>query len=90
MVSQIDRQRVGRTDKWSIQLGQEILGLHPGGVHMLEAGSTRVRFEQGELQSTLALWEKQKAALQKVLPEENRQEPLWIFLREEGTPNENH
>lgn len=90
VVSQIDRQRVGQTDKWSIQLGQEILGLHSGGVHMLGAGSTRVRFEQGVLQSTLALWEKQKAALQKVLPEESRQEPLWIFLREEGNPNENH
>lgn len=90
VVSQIERQRVGQTDKWSIQLAQDIVGLHPGGVHLVGAGSTRVRFEQGVLQSTLALWEQQKAALQKILPKERRQEPLWIFLREEGTPNENH
>lgn len=90
VVTQIDRQRVGQTDKWSIQLGQEIVGLHPGGIHVLSAGSTRVKFEQGILQSTLALWEEQKKALQSILPEESRQEPLWIFLREEGNANENH
>lgn len=90
VVTQVERQRIGQTDKWSIQLAQEIVGLHPGGVHVVGAGSTRVRFQQGVLQSTLALWEDQKKALQKVLPEESRQEPLWIFLREEGNANENH
>lgn len=90
VVAQVERQRIGQTDKWSIQLAQEIVGLHPGGVHVVGAGGTRVRFQQGVLQSTLALWEDQKKALQKVLPEESRQEPLWIFLREEGNANENH
>lgn len=90
VVAQVERQRIGQTDKWSVQLAQEIVGLHPGGVHRVGAGGTRVKFEQGVLQSTLALWEEQKKALQDVLPEETRQEPLWIFLREEGTSNENH
>jgi hypothetical protein len=90
VVTQIDRQRVGQTDKWSIQLAQDIVGLHPGGIRVVGAGSTRVRFQQGILQSTLSLWEKQKKILQKVLPEESRQEPLWIFLREEGNANEDH
>lgn len=90
VVTQVERQRIGQTDKWSIQLAQEIVGLHPGGVHVVGAGGTRVRFQQGVLQSTLVLWEDQKKALQKVLPEESRQEPLWIFLREEGNANENH
>ena len=90
VVTQIDRQRVGQTDKWSIQLAQDIVGLHPGGIRVVGAGSTRVRFQQGILQSTLSLWEEQKKILQKVLPEESRQEPLWIFLREEGNANEDH
>ena len=90
VVAQVERQRVGQTDKWSIQLGQEVVGLRTGGIHAVAAGSTRVRFEQGVLQSLLNLWEDQKKELQKFLPETRRQEPLWIFLREEGTPNENH
>ena len=90
VVAQVERQRVGQTDKWSIQLGQEVVGLRTGGLHAVAAGSTRVRFEQGVLQSLLNLWEDQKKELQKFLPETRRQEPLWIFLREEGTPNENH
>lgn len=90
VVTRLERQRVGQTDKWSIQLAQDIVGLHPGGIRVVGAGSTRVRFQQGILQSTLSLWEEQKKILQKVLPEESRQEPLWIFLREEGNANEDH
>lgn len=90
VVAQVERHRVGQSDKWSIQLGQEVLGLGTGGVHRVTAGSTRVRFEQGVLQSLLTLWEEQKKEVQNVLPEANRQEPLWIFLREEGNLNENH
>ena len=90
VVAQVDRHRVGQSDKWSIQLGQEVLDLRNGGVHRVTAGTTRVRFEQGVLQSLLTLWEEQKKEVQNVLPEANRQEPLWIFLREEGNLNENH
>lgn len=90
VIAQVERQRLGQTDKWSILLGQEVVGLQPGGVHSVTAGSTRVRFEQGVIQSLLSLWEDQKKELKKALPETRDQEPLWIFLREEGTWDENH
>lgn len=90
VIAQVERQRLGQTDKWSILLGQEVVGLRPGGVHSVTAGSTQVRFEQGVIQSLLSLWEEQKKELEKALPETRDQEPLWIFLREEGNWDENH
>lgn len=68
-----ERQRLGQTDKWAISLGQEVVDLKNGGVLSLTTGSTRVRFEQGILQSTLRLLENQKIALRQLLPVNSQQ-----------------
>lgn len=85
-----ERRRVGRTDKWYLHSSQGLFDLTGQGTLSLTEQSTRVRFEQGFVQSTLALLARQKETLQKYLPGLTRRNPFWTQMREEGEQVEDY
>lgn len=85
-----ERKRVGQTDKWYLHSSQGLFDLTGRGTLSLTEQSTRVRFEQGFVQSTLALLARQKETLKQYLPNINRVNPFWTQMREEGEQVENH
>lgn len=89
-VAVVEKRRIGKTDQWSLQVAQELTGLKMGSFQSVAAGSTRVRWEQGFLQSALNLWQSQKDMLGQVVPLEKGTDPLWNYTVKEGNAHENH
>lgn len=85
-----ERRRVGRTDKWYLHASQGLFNLRGRRTPLLTEQSTRIRFEQGFVQSTLALLARQKETLQQHLPGLTGVNPFWTQMREEGEQYENH
>lgn len=85
-----ERRRLGQTDKWYLQMMQGLFDLSDGRPLSLTESSTRVRFEQGFVQSTLNLLEQQDEALVRWLPGVLQANPFWTQLREEGKTDEDY
>ncbi len=85
-----ERRRVGRTDKWYLHSAQGLFDLTGPGTLSLTDRSTRVRFEQGFVQGTLALLAGQKNVLRQYLPGLAGNNLFWTQMREEGEQVENH
>lgn len=90
VVATVEKRRIGQTDQWSLQVAQELTGLTMRVPRPVTAGSTRVRWEQGFLQSALNLWQEPKENLGQVVPLQKGTDPLWNYTVKEASAYENH
>lgn len=90
VVATVEKRRIGQTDQWSLQVVQELTGLTVNVPRPVTAGSTRVRWEQGFLQSALNLWQEPKENLGQVVPLQKGTDPLWNYTIKEAGAYENH
>jgi hypothetical protein len=64
----VDRQRVAQTNKWFVGINQGIFAVPSGNMLAIDAHNTRVTFQQGIIQSTIAMVEECKKTAKEKLP----------------------
>jgi len=77
---EVDRHRVAQTNQWFVGINQGIFTVPQGNMLSIDSHNTRVTFQQGIVQSTIAMLERCKNTTREKLPFVNQNQPL--ILRE--------